>query len=128
MYQTPLYRPRKKRRRTWPWAVGLIVLLGGPVMNLLVGIILFSILYMQIGAPDLTRVMVSGTSPNSPAAQAGIQAGDIVQKINDTPVTSADQMSTLVKANVGQPISIALDRNGQVTTLQATPRTNPPCG
>ena len=29
MYQTPLYRPRKKRRRTWPWAVGLIVLLGG---------------------------------------------------------------------------------------------------
>ncbi len=106
----------------------LIVLLGGPFMNLLVGVILFSILYMQIGAPDTSRVMVSGTSANSPAALAGIQAGDIVQKVNDTPITSTDQMSAVVKANVGQEITLTIDRNGLLTTLKATPRTNPPAG
>jgi regulator of sigma E protease len=110
-----------------PWK-RLVVLLGGPIMNLLVGIILFSILYIQVGAPDTSRVMVSGTSPNSPAAAVGLQSGDIVTKINDTPVTSTDQMSALVHAAVGQQISISIDRNGQASILQAVPRTNPPAG
>ncbi len=37
-----------------PWA-RLAVLFGGPAMNLITGIFLFSLVFTQVGAPELTR-------------------------------------------------------------------------
>jgi regulator of sigma E protease len=106
----------------------LVVLLGGPVTNLVVGIILFVILFMQIGSPDASRVLIGGTVANSPAAGVGLQAGDLILKINDTAVTSTEQMSALVAANKGTEITITLDRAGQVSQVKAIPRISPPPG
>lgn len=104
----------------------LVVLLGGPVVNLVVGIILFAVLYTQTGAPDYTRVQVTGTSPNSPAAAAGFKAGDILSKINDTKVTDITQLSALVKAGAGSEVSVTYERNSQEFTVRTIPRTKPP--
>ena len=106
----------------------LVVLLGGPVMNLIVGVILFVALFMETGAPDSSRVLITGTLPNSPAEAVGLISGDIVTKINDTPVTSTDQMSALVKASAGQEITIYVLRDGKPTQFKATPRVTPPTG
>ncbi|MBE0698435.1 MAG: site-2 protease family protein, partial [Anaerolineaceae bacterium] len=51
----------------------LAILFGGPVMNLITGIILFSVIFTQVGAPDTKQVLIMDVSPDTPAAAAGIQ-------------------------------------------------------
>ncbi len=53
--------------------------------------------------------------PNSPADDAGLQAGDVVQSINNQPVTTTDQVQQLVESsNVGSQLKIEVQR-GQKT-------------
>src|SRR5512141_2151962 len=64
-----------------PWT-RLAVLVAGPTMNLLLGVLVFSILFLQIGVPDYTQVQIGDVLAGSPAAQAGIQLNDIVLDAN----------------------------------------------
>jgi regulator of sigma E protease len=106
----------------------LIVMLGGPVVNLLTGILLFVIVFTQSGAPDATRVLINGVSADSPAALVGFQVGDQVLKVNDQAIASTDTVSSLIKASAGQETTITISRGGQVSELTVVPRVNPPQG
>jgi len=63
-----------------PW-VRLGVLFAGSFMNLLAGVLVNSMLFAQMGVPDMTSVMLYEVSPNSPAEQAGLQAEDLILDI-----------------------------------------------
>ena len=53
--------------------------------------------------------------PNSPADDAGLQAGDVVQSINNQPVTKTEQVQQLVESsNVGSQLKMEVQR-GQKT-------------
>lgn len=108
-----------------PWA-RLAVLLGGPVMNILVGLILFSVMFMRIGAPQTNIVQVMQTSPDSPAAQAGIKAGDTIQSINGQAIDSMDKLHSIIQANLGVTVDVVYTRNGQSQHTALTPRKAPP--
>ncbi len=110
-----------------PWK-RLAVLLGGPVMNIITGILLFVIVVMQIGAPDTTKVLITSVVTDSPAATSGLKPGDLVLKVNGQPVDSATKMTSLINANLGNATTIEIQRNGAVTDLTAVPRVNPPSG
>ena len=110
-----------------PWK-RLAMLLGGPVMNILTGVILFIIVLMQIGAADTSKVIISSTVAGSPAAQAGLLPNDLILKVDGQPVDSADKMTSIINANLGKQITIELQRDGQVSDITAIPRTNPPQG
>ena len=54
----------------------------------------------------------------SPAAQAGLQAGDIVQSINNQPVTTTEEVQRLVeRSTVGSQLQIQVQRNQQSTQV-----------
>jgi regulator of sigma E protease len=106
----------------------LIILISGPLMNLLVGILLYSIVFAKIGAPDLTRVQIVGVADNSPAQEVGILPGDIVVMVNDINIDSTDILAETIQANLGEEIIIVLQRESeeQMITLKAVPRLDPP--
>lgn len=110
-----------------PWK-RLGILLGGPLMNLLTGIVLFSIVFGQTGVPDFSQVQVVDVSPNSPAEQAGMLPGDLIISINGQPVTSIENLAAVIGANAGKEITIEYLREGQAATITAVPRVNPPAG
>jgi regulator of sigma E protease len=110
-----------------PW-VRLSVALAGPVMNLIIGLVLFSTVFMQTGAPNYSKVEIYTVSPNSPAEAAGLMVGDRVVAMNGEPINSTDALSSMVQANIGQELSITYQRNGQNMTVTAVPRENPPEG
>jgi regulator of sigma E protease len=110
-----------------PWK-RLVVMLGGPVMNLITGILLFILVFSQSGAPDPSRVEINGVAADTPAAQVGFQPGDMILKVNGQSISSTDNVSSLVKANAGHEITVTIDRSGQVSDLKVTPRLNPPQG
>lgn len=110
-----------------PWK-RLVVLMGGPLMNLVTGIIIFSTVFMQTGAPNYSQVQIVSVVKDSPAEIAGLQAKDIFLKVNQEEIDSMEKLLSVVKANVGSPVSITFKRGDQILTVQATPRVNPPAG
>lgn len=110
-----------------PWK-RLSVALGGPVMNLVAGVILFSLVFVRIGAPNEKKVEVYSVNPGSPAAQSGLMSGDLIVAMNGEPITSADELAGIVKANLGRSITIVYQRDGQQVETRAVPREKPPEG
>lgn len=102
------------------------VLLGGPVMNLIFGVFIFSMIFNQVGVPDYSRVVVSAVSANSPAEMAGIQTGDIISEVNQTTIDSTDALVEIIQANKGKEIELVLLRGDETIITQAVPRVDPP--
>ncbi|MEI8133398.1 MAG: M50 family metallopeptidase, partial [Leptolinea sp.] len=108
-----------------PWK-RLAVLLGGPMLNILAGIIIFSVLFTKTGAPNPRIVQIMEVSKGSPAETAGILSNDIIAKANGTEITSTTQLSTIVKSNLGKEMTLTLKRNENIVEIKAVPRVNPP--
>ena len=68
----------------------------------------------QIGVPANTKgVVVAQVDPTGPAAQAGIQTGDVIQEVNRQKVASAaDLRSALAKSGDHAPV-LLINRGGQ---------------
>lgn len=72
---------------------------------------------ISVGRDSQGRILVNDVRPDSPAAQAGIQVGDEILSIGNTPVRSTDQVVDLVQgARIGQPFMIHVRRDGQMQT------------
>lgn len=110
-----------------PW-VRLSVLLGGPFMNILTGILLFAVVVTRIGAPDFRTVQIIEVAPQSPAASAGLAAGDIVVSINGEKIDNMQELSSIVQANLGKEITFVYEREGRTSSITIVPRPNPPEG
>lgn len=110
-----------------PW-VRLAVLAAGPIANLLTAAILYAIVFSQMGSPVLDRVQVVGVVDQSPAMAAGLQEGDILLRMGSQQINSTEAMHQAVQVNLGQPVELVYEREGQVLTTSLTPRANPPEG
>ncbi|OBK80755.1 M50 family metallopeptidase [Mycobacterium sp. 1164985.4] len=120
------------KQKTWKRAA---VLAAGPGMNFVIGLLLIYGIAVVWGLPNLhapTTAIVGETScvkaevskgqlgdclAPSPAAAAGIRAGDTVVKVGDKPVANFDEMVTAVRALDG-PTQFTVERDGEeFTTL-----------
>ncbi|MER3434025.1 MAG: serine protease [Leptolyngbya sp. ERB_1_1] len=67
-------------------------------------------------------VFVARIAENSPAAQGGLRPGDIIKKINGTPVQTASDVQTKVEASqIGTPLQIEVKRGNATQTVQVRP-------
>lgn len=108
--------------------VRLAVYLAGPLSNLLVGIILYGMIFTRLGVPIPTQVEIKEVAPNSPAAQAGLLPRDLVLKVNDEEIDSTDALHDAIYANLDKPTTIQYERQGQQIQIVLTPRSKPPQG
>jgi regulator of sigma E protease len=108
-----------------PWK-RLAVLMGGPFMNLLTGVVIFAILFSMTGAPDTKTVQIMDVAKNSPAETAGLRASDIITRVNTVDITSTELLATTIKSNLGKEVTLTVNRDGKSIDIKATPRLNPP--
>ncbi|OGI72527.1 RIP metalloprotease RseP [Candidatus Nomurabacteria bacterium RIFCSPHIGHO2_02_FULL_38_15] len=106
----------------------IVVLVAGIVMNILIAWVLF-FGAMSLGMPQATNdlnnadVLITNVAPNSVAEKSGIQAGDIVQKINyeggELIITDPQTVTSAVRN--GQPLEFILTRAGQEVAISIVP-------
>jgi membrane-associated protease RseP (regulator of RpoE activity) len=116
----------------------IIIMLGGPSMNLLIAIVLFAVLLMGFGTAQASTTVGSvsacvlpatsaqttcaASDEQSPGAAAGLQPGDRLVSIDGTAITSWDQSTAVIRNSPGTPLAVVVDRAGTDVTLTITPR------
>ncbi len=71
-------------------------------------------------------VLIVRVMNDSPAAQAGIQQGDIIQKVEGKSVKSAAEVQAKVESSqIGENLQLEIVRNGQTQQMQIKPRAFP---
>ncbi len=73
------------------------------------------------GTPGGSGLLVRSVEPNSPAAAAGMRAGDVVLKIDQMAILTGEDWLKAVHENRGRPISLTVLREHRVAVLTLTP-------
>lgn len=116
----------------------IIIMLGGPFMNLLIGVALYAVVLCGFGIPQASttvgvvseclipatsEVQECGTeSEAAPAAAAGILPGDRIVSVAGTPIESVETAIGIINASPGEELEIVIERDGEQQTVEATPR------
>jgi hypothetical protein len=75
----------------------------------------------DLGASGANGIVVRSVRPDSPAAKAGIAAGDIVTKVGDKTVEDYQTLVTeLVAAKPGDVMKLTVKRNNQESVIEVT--------
>jgi serine protease Do len=73
------------------------------------------------GVPNGSGLLVRSVQENSPAALAGMHAGDVVVRANDKAVASTGEWAKAIKNSHGRPLAIVVVRDKREQTLTLTP-------
>lgn len=124
-----------------PWWKKVIVMAGGPTVNLVLAFLLFGAVFMIYGVPTATTTVAAVSDcviaydpartqeptcakadPASPAKLAGLEQGDRIISFNGTAISSWDQLTEVIRANQDGAATIVLERDGerQTTTTNTT--------
>ena len=115
----------------------IVVMLGGPVMNLIIAAVLIGGTLVGLGTPTLStsvqtvsdcvipaartdQTTCRSGDPLTPAAKAGLRPGDTITAFNGTPITSWTQLQTLIRDAGGQKVTLGIDRGGQARQVSTT--------
>ncbi len=103
----------------------LVIAFAGPFMNIILAVALLAGLFMykypKPMPPDLAGV-VSYVQADSPAAKAGVKAGDRIARIADIDNPTWEQIALKVLMNARQPLSVTLFRDGKTIQTTVTPK------
>jgi membrane-associated protease RseP (regulator of RpoE activity) len=119
----------------------IVIMLGGPTMNLVLAFVLLTIVVSLIGLPQSTTTIgattpcvptsanTSGQPKNgscfpsqwTPAAVAGLHKGDRLVSFGGTPIRSWDAATNAIKGASSGPVPVVVERGGQLVTLAVAP-------
>lgn len=115
----------------------VVVMLGGPSMNLLLALLIFIVLASGIGLQQGTTTVASVSEcvlpasstrttcepddPRSPAAEAGIRPRDVLVSIDGRPVSSFAEATATVQESPGERLDVVVRRDGAEKQLTVTP-------
>ncbi|WP_223277734.1 S1C family serine protease [Janibacter sp. YB324] len=80
----------------------------------------------ELGSATRSGAQIRSVSDGSPAAEAGLQEGDLVVGVDDSTVTSAESLVGIIRSHrIGTKVSLAVVRDGEEQTIEATLGTAP---
>jgi regulator of sigma E protease len=97
---------------------------AGPLMNLILGFVIFSFMFMVSGIPVGISNEISAISPGSEAAKIGLQAGDRLLSINGKKYKKAEDAVKIIHQSAGKELDLGIQRKNKNITFKATPQYN----
>ncbi|MBL3686332.1 PDZ domain-containing protein [Leucobacter zeae] len=118
----------------------IVIMLGGPFMNLVLAFVFFGIVLVGFGLPqnsttlgqvsecllpaDSTATSCGADAEAAPAARAGLLPGDRIVSVDGERIESWDQFRTLVGASPGEELDVRIERDGAGRDVVLTPVPN----
>ena len=112
----------------------IFVAIAGPVMNFILGIVLFSFVYlagldhgtmwlmeMLIGRSD-RMAQIGLVGDDSPAQRGGIEPGDTIVSIDDRKIKNWQDFNTTILTHPDEELKVTVSREGELKTLYVTPK------
>ncbi|CDQ40082.1 MULTISPECIES: RIP metalloprotease RseP [Virgibacillus] len=99
-------------------------LFAGPMMNFVLAIVIFLILGVIQGVP-VEEAKMGQIQPDSPAQEAGIKSDDEIIQIEDQPISTWEEFTTIVRDNPGEELDIVVQREGDEVPLTVVPKEVP---
>lgn len=113
----------------------VIIMLGGPFMNLVIAVVLFTVVICGLGVQTLSVGSVSACvlpasstqqtcGPNdaeAPGSAAGFKPGDQFLSVAGTKNPTWDQVTAVIRKSAGKQVPFTVERDGKTVALTATP-------
>ena len=117
----------------------VVVMLGGPFMNLVIATVLLTVIVTGFGTAQTTTRLssvsqcvlppsapatqtCSAADPAAPAAAAGLRPGEVITAYDGRPVSSWDEVRTAIRAGGGAAVTLAVrGTDGSTREVQVTP-------
>jgi regulator of sigma E protease len=96
------------------------VVAAGPIANFILAIVIFAAIFALFGKQS-TSARVDTVQPESAAARAGFQQGDLVLSIDGTAIESFSDMQRIVSGSAGATLTVEIERGGAHQTIKAVP-------
>lgn len=101
-----------------------IIAFAGPLMNILAALVLLTILYSfyyQRPAYAAQATRIGEVEAGSPAAKAGLKAGDLVLRVGKQEHPSWNSLETSILMSANQPVSLEVLRDGKPLHISVVP-------
>ncbi len=98
-----------------------IVVIAGPLFNVLLAFILFWAVFSFYGEPFL-GTKISSVQKGSPAEKAGLRAGDKVISVNGIRVSSWDELSKAIRESKTETLTIVVQRGNKRLSYNIRPK------
>lgn len=96
------------------------IVAAGPAANFVLAIVIFAAAFMIVGRP-MVAASVTSVEPDSPAAAAGFQPGDVITAIDGDRVDAFIDVLRTVSSAGGEELAFTVDRGGEEVILLGTP-------
>jgi regulator of sigma E protease len=102
-----------------------IFLIAGSAMNILLAFLLM-IAVVGLQGVSKSNIYIASVVAGSPAEAAGWEAGDRVVEVGGAAIESSADVGRQARAFAGKPMSVVVERDGQLIETKVVPRANPP--
>lgn len=117
----PDVEPRDRGRSfaTRPLWQRLVIIFAGPAFNLILPILIYFVFFA--GHTELPAAVVGDVFEDSPAARAGIEAGDTVLAVDGKSVRYWEELERAIRARGGREVHLRLQRGPRVFEKYVVP-------
>ena len=110
------------------WQKALIVL-GGVMMNLVLAVIIFAVVYSILGVPRETeKVKILEVSQNSPAEKAALKKDDWIKRVGQVELKNSGQLTEEIQKYKGKKLELLIESGGNERKVEVEIRNEAPEG
>jgi len=115
----------------------ITIMLGGPLMNLFIAIVLYAVVLVGFGVPTVsltvgsvsecvlaateTRTECLASDPAAPGARAGVLPGDRIIALEGQELQSWFTLTEIIRQSPGEPLVLTVERQAEMYDLTLTP-------
>lgn len=97
-----------------------LVALAGPAANFVLAVLLFAI-FFGIRGVETYDVYAFSVEQDYPAADAGMQEGDVIRSIDGEPIQSISDLIVITSMSSGRALDVEVARGSETLNLSVTP-------